>query len=126
MVERFCLLIQHVTKFCCVSVTSGTFWKVEKCQSYGLTLFFALQSYMLKNLGSVLEKARRQEDRSSAARAEEDPAQREGEDGEDEETWSVAETEMLLQFMAKIFIQMFPLYLGPKQVILRELAAVVN
>ncbi len=95
-------------------------------ESVNLTLFFSLQSYMLKNLGSVLEKARRQEDRSSAARAEEDPAQREGEDGEDEETWSVAETEMLLQFMAKIFIQMFPLYLGPKQVILRELAAVVN
>ncbi len=85
MIDRFCILIQHVTRFC-----------VQQ----------------LKNLKDVLEKARRSEEEQ----ANEEQQQQQQQDDKDEDPWSVNQTEMLLQFMAKIFIQMFPLYLGPKQV----------
>ena len=91
-VDRFCVLIQHLTRFC-----------VQQ----------------LKNLRQVLEKAKKRE---QGEEEQEDEEEKEKEDEEEEEeerpeeAWSALDTEMLLQFVAKLFIQMFPLYLGPKQV----------
>ncbi len=82
-VDRFCVLIQHLTRFC-----------VQQ----------------LKNLETILKKGRRQHQKD-----EEQPAEGEGE-CDNEEVWSVEETERLLLFMAKIFMLQFPLYSGPKMV----------
>ncbi len=89
--DRFCLLIQHLTRFC-----------VQQ----------------LKQLKFLLESARAREAEEAKRKESEeswnlDPAN-------DDDLWSVDELERLLQFMAKVFMLQFPLYAGPKQAGLRS------